>query len=284
VASASGAVARRCCWRRTAATCPPALRRWRRCRAWATRPRRSCWRSPSGCPHSRWTRTSTGARPDPALTPRPDPAVTPWPDPARPCPGNTCPDAARAARACPDAQAVHARQGPGPASSSFPAWHGSLAAPSHVVMATPHAVKAVGAEQQSVLDSPVGRGAAVAPAAGPGRRRVTARDARDARARVRLAQRWGLTSGRTVEQTEADLKLLWPEARTPPEAHAPEAALRRRAPGVPLRGAQCAVSCLLGARAARCAAARERAHAPRHAACARPVVHCCRGLGRGGQG
>ena len=29
----------------------------------------------------------------------------------------------------------------------------------------------------------------------------------------RLAQRWGLTNGRTVEQTEADLKLLWPEVR-----------------------------------------------------------------------
>ena len=28
----------------------------------------------------------------------------------------------------------------------------------------------------------------------------------------RLAQRWGMTNGRTVEQTEADLKLLWPEA------------------------------------------------------------------------
>ena len=31
-------------------------------------------------------------------------------------------------------------------------------------------------------------------------------------AMCRLAQRWGMTNGRTVEQTEADLKLLWPEA------------------------------------------------------------------------
>src|SRR6476660_3784847 len=28
----------------------------------------------------------------------------------------------------------------------------------------------------------------------------------------RLAQRWGLTSGKSVEQTEADLKLLYPPA------------------------------------------------------------------------
>jgi len=53
-------------------------------------------------------------------------------------------------------------------------------------------------------------GAAAAADAGS-RPRAPTRDR--VRARARLAQRWGLTSGRTVEQTEADLKLLWPEAR-----------------------------------------------------------------------